>query len=208
MTGPIDIGRDEAREAARRELADPIYREAEPSALAQAAEWLAERISEVFRAIGDLTPGGVTGLIVLLLVVLAIAIAVRLRAGKIARSHRLRRAGALDGDEATAAEHRAAAEAALARGDLDAAVTERFRAVVRGLEQRGVIERRPGRTADEAAADAGTALPEVADGLSRAARAFDDVYYGGRPATPEAYRLLAHVDDQVRARRPAIGARR
>ncbi|MBO0853971.1 MAG: hypothetical protein J2P18_09400, partial [Nocardia sp.] len=44
-----------------------------------------------------------------------------------------------------AAQHRAAAESAAGRADFDAAVRERFRAVVRGLEQGGVLDVRRSR---------------------------------------------------------------
>jgi hypothetical protein len=98
----------------------------------------------------------------------------------------------------TADEHRAAAERAATAGDLAEAVRERFRAVVRELEQRGVLDPRAGRTVDEVAQEAGTALPLVADDLRGAAVQFDDVWYGGRPATAEGYRQLVCVDDRVR----------
>ena len=58
-----------------------------------------------------------------------------------------------------------------------------MRAIVRSLEERALLDPRPGRTADEAAAEAGRALPAHADRLRAAARDFDDVTYGGRTAT-------------------------
>jgi uncharacterized protein DUF4129 len=48
------------------------------------------------------------------------------------------------------------------------------------------------------ASEAGTALPVLADDLRGAAVQFDDVWYGGRPATAEGYRQLVSVDDRVR----------
>src|SRR5690606_2180187 len=94
-----------------------------------------------------------------------------------------------------AAEHRAAAEQAAARRDYDRALRERFRAVLRGMEQRGLLETRRSRTADETAADASTVLaPEAAAQLDPAARSFDEVVYGGRPATEDEYRRLEYAD--------------
>ena len=75
----------------------------------------------------------------------------------------------------------AAADAHAARGEWADAVRERLRAVVRSLEERAVLDERPGRTADEAAAEAGTALPTCADDLRRSARLFDDIW-GARNA--------------------------
>ena len=65
-----------------------------------------------------------------------------------------------------------------------------------------MLDPRPGRTAGEVARDGGAALPAVADGLRRGARVFDDVWYGGRPAGPEAYDVLVRLDEQVRDARP------
>ncbi|MEV0356083.1 DUF4129 domain-containing protein [Nocardia sp. NPDC050697] len=94
-----------------------------------------------------------------------------------------------------AAEHRAASEAAAARRDYDTALRERFRAVLRGLEQNGTLEVRRSRTAQETADDASTTLPlESATPLHPAAGSFDEVVYGGRHATEDEYRRLEYAD--------------
>lgn len=58
----------------------------------------------------------------------------------------------------------------------------------------------PGRTANELARDAGTALPHLAGELSEAATAFNDVTYGEQPGTPAAYQMIADLDDHLRSR--------
>ncbi|MBJ8339227.1 DUF4129 domain-containing protein [Antrihabitans sp. YC3-6] len=93
-----------------------------------------------------------------------------------------------------AAAHRDRSEHAAAQQDYSAAVQERFRAVIRGLEQGGVLETRRSRTADETAAAASDQLPADADGFTSSAVVYDEVVYGGRVATPDDYALLAHVD--------------
>lgn len=94
-----------------------------------------------------------------------------------------------------AAEHRAAAENAAGRRDYDSALRERFRAVLRGLEQDGSLPVRRSRTAQETADDATTALPlEQSTELHPAARSFDEVVYGGRQATEDEYRRLEYAD--------------
>ncbi|MQY26977.1 DUF4129 domain-containing protein [Nocardia aurantia] len=85
--------------------------------------------------------------------------------------------------------HRAAADTAAARQDFDVALRERFRAVLRGLEQGGALPVRRSRTARETAADAARLVE-----LSDAAASFDEVVYGGRTATPDEYRRLAESD--------------
>ncbi|QIS07998.1 DUF4129 domain-containing protein [Nocardia arthritidis] len=94
-----------------------------------------------------------------------------------------------------AAEHRAAAENAAQQRDFDRALRERFRAVLRGMEQRGVLDVRRSRTARETPDEASTAIaPELADELRPAASSFDEVVYGGRPATEDEYRRLEYAD--------------
>ena len=126
--------------------------------------------------------------------------ALRLKVGPLGRRE-AREQALFSGRARTAAEHRAAADAHAAAGEWADAVRERLRAVVRSLEERAVLDQRPGRTADEAAAEAGAALPAVAAELRRAARLFDDVWYGGRAAGPESDAALRAVDEQVRAAR-------
>ncbi|WP_067663533.1 DUF4129 domain-containing protein [Nocardia miyunensis] len=88
--------------------------------------------------------------------------------------------------------HRGAAEQAALHSDFTTALRERFRAVVRGLEQGGLLEVQRSRTARETAANAATTAQ--ATELPDAARNFDEVVYGGRPATEAEYRLLEHAD--------------
>ncbi|WP_280508470.1 DUF4129 domain-containing protein [Nocardia flavorosea] len=95
----------------------------------------------------------------------------------------------------TADAHRAAAEYAAAQGDYDTALRERFRAVLRGLEQHGVLEVRRSRTARETSQEAAAALPsELSGDIPPAAGAFDEVVYGGRPAAADEYHRLARAD--------------
>ncbi|MFI5714919.1 DUF4129 domain-containing protein [Nocardia sp. NPDC051750] len=95
----------------------------------------------------------------------------------------------------TAGIHRAASEHAAAHGDYDTALRERFRAVLRGLEQHGVLEVRRSRTARETSHEAAAALPsELSGEIPPAAGAFDEVVYGGRRAAADEYHRLARAD--------------
>jgi hypothetical protein len=199
---PIDIGPDDARDAAARELSDPAYRAAEPSAIGRALGWVAQRVLDLINGAVSVAPGGVLGLVVLALVVVLLVVVVRLRMGGIARTRR--RATVFEGAPRSAEDHRRAAELARSRGELAEAVRERFRAVVRELEQRGVLDELSGRTVDEIAVRAGRALPSSANALHAAAGVFDDVVYGGRPATVDGYQLMVELDDAVRRERPAL----
>ena len=60
-----------------------------------------------------------------------------------------------------------------------------------------MLEPRPGRTADEAAAEARRrAAPRAPRTCAQAARLFDDIWYGGRPAGPEADATLRELDER------------
>lgn len=88
--------------------------------------------------------------------------------------------------------HRGIAEQAALHRDFTTALRERFRAVTRGLEQNGLLEVRRSRTARETA-DAAAAAAQATE-LPGAAQSFDEVVYGGRPATEAEYRLLEQAD--------------
>jgi hypothetical protein len=103
----------------------------------------------------------------------------------------------------TADGHRARADEAAAAGKWADAVRERLRAVARELESRGVLDPRPGRTADELAREAGSAVAAVAAPLQRGVRVFDEVWYGGRSADASSYAVLVEVDRAVREARLA-----
>ncbi|MGW4241911.1 DUF4129 domain-containing protein [Nocardia sp. NPDC004722] len=103
-----------------------------------------------------------------------------------------------------AAAHLAAAEDAARRGDFGAALRERYRAVTRGLEQRGLLAEERARTARETADAATTAVPDASE-LPSAAHSFDEVVYGGRYGTEAEYRMLEQADRYSLAPPPKAG---
>lgn len=201
MSVPVELGREAAQQAAREELAKQVYRDAGPGLVERLLRWLVERAGDLLDEVAGVSPGGYAGIAVLVLLLVAAAVAIRLRVGPLGRQQESERA-LFVGGERSADQHRAAAEAHAAAGEWAEAVRERLRAVVRSLEERAVLEPRPGRTADEAAAEAGLSLPSCAGDLRSAARLFDEIWYGGRPAGPESYSALRDLDRAVRAARP------
>jgi hypothetical protein len=191
----VDIDREAAHEAAQRELAKPIYPKA--SWTDRLSEWLDDLIYRITME-GSSVPGG-WFTISLLLIVLAVTIVVAVRIAR--RTMRTNRGGdhaLFDTHELSAAQHRATAEQYAAAGAWAAAIRHRLRAVARQLEEDGVLNPVPGRTATELAKDAGAEVPALAGEFLRAADAFNDVTYGERPGTDTAYRMIADLDDHLR----------
>jgi hypothetical protein len=108
----------------------------------------------------------------------------------------------LDGTISAAKDHRSLGERHAATGEWAEAIRERLRAIARSLEERVILEPRPGRTADELALEAGSALPEQAGELVLGVRVFDDVWYGDRPGTAEGYERLKRLDERLQAAKP------
>ena len=201
------IGRQEAADAARRELAHAIYR--------NDSSWLDRLLIRILHWLAGASPDasggapsspGIAGVAFLLLVVLLVT-AVVWRGGRLQRN--AKRPEVLDFDRTmTADDHRARANELAAAGSWREAVRERLRAVVRELEQRGLLDERPGRTATEIATEAGAALPAVAADLGVATRTFADVWYGDREATAATDAAMRAVDERLRAAvRSRAGAR-
>ena len=193
---PVDLDRSAARGLARRELARPEYAADRPGLLVRALRRLAHAVGDLLDSAAGASPGGWAGLVAAVLVLVLLAVGARRVLGPVAR-----RAAAppalFSAAPATAADHRRRADACAAEGGWAEAVRERLRAVVQGLEERGLIEPRPGRTAVEAARDGGLALPGCARQLDAAARRFGDIWYGGATATAADDAQLRALDDQV-----------
>lgn len=202
---PVDTLRVPAREAAERELSKPMYHENDPSFLERAIDRFWEWVNDLFSAASGATPGGAVGIVVVVVLVVLLAVALWLRLGTPQRASSLQ-ATLFDEGPRSAAEHRTAAEAHAAAHRWNQAVQERMRAVVRSLEERALLDPRPGRTADEAAAEAGRSLPDHAGRLRAAAREFDDVTYGGRSADKQAYQRLSELDSDIERTKPRLNS--
>lgn len=201
---PVDPDAETARRWAEAELADPVYHQGQ-TLLERVIEWLAELLAEA-RASALNVDVRTAGLILAGILVVA-AVLVLLYTGPVRRARRARASTEVFEDDArSAAEMRASADALAAAGRWSEAVLDRFRAILRSLEERAVLAERPGWTADEAAAEAGAALPGCAGDLRRASGLFDDIRYGDRQGRAEDDAWLRGVDDAVRSARPVAVA--
>ncbi|WP_284293825.1 DUF4129 domain-containing protein [Luteimicrobium album] len=181
------------------ELSRPEYHQHE-SLLARFLRWL----GDLFDGAPTLgLPPGWAAVVVVGVVLLVVGVAL-LVAGPVRRTRRVHAPRPVFDDAArSAAELRTLADDAAAAGDWDVAVVERFRALVRSLEERVVLAEVPGRTADEAAREASAAFGAgPAARLAASARTFDDVRYGGRHAGPGDDAALRALDDELRTSTP------
>ncbi|MEQ4715371.1 DUF4129 domain-containing protein [Nonomuraea sp. B19D2] len=196
---PVD--REEAARRAAEELLKPAY-EKEPL-VDQIYRRVMQFLGDLFdAATGGGTAGGIIATVLIVLIILGVIVLISWELRKTVRRNALV-AGGLFGERAmTAAEHRAASVGLAAEGRWTEAIQERLRAIARDLEERALVDGMPGRTADELAAEAAVSLPGFATELAAAARAFDDVTYGGVPGTREVYEVMSSLDDRLRQARP------
>lgn len=207
---PLTPGRDLARELAQAELRHPRYHQHDPGPLRRAVSALTDRL--------DLSPGGGPSrvpapsgqiAVLLLLVVVGLVVWSVLRTTASVASGGKGTGALFDSEALTSAQHRSAADDFALRGEWALALRERMRALVKGLEERGLLDPRPGRTAAEASEEASAVLPGHIEALREATGRFERVWYGGQDATAEDQDMVRRLDERVRATRasaaPAAG---
>ncbi|MFC7406379.1 DUF4129 domain-containing protein [Georgenia alba] len=199
---PVDPDAAEAQEWAEEELAKAVYDD-QPGLLERIIMWILD-VLDAIGSLGVTAPPSFVPVIVVaafvLVVVVALLLGGRVRARRQATA---RTSHQLFEDTRDSAALRSAADEAARRGDWETAVLERFRAMVRLLDERAVLEDRSGLTAREAAGLAGSALPALADDLRWAGRLFDDVCYGHLAPGPAEDGRLRELAAAVGRARPA-----
>jgi hypothetical protein len=192
------ITRDGAQQEAHRELSKPIYhRGGEPLAV-RAVKWFGHLVDRILGAAARHAPAGGPGALALVLLVVVIVVVILV--WRVGVPRRAASIGAIlsPSRAMSAADHRALAVRAADDGDLHVAVIERMRAVARELEERGILDPRPGRTATELTNEAASRLPDATAMLRSAAAAFNAVAYGDAAATAAQLASVVAADDLVR----------
>ena len=199
---PVEPDAEVARGWLRDELAKAVYHQ-QPSLLERLMAWAYEQFMRFLDAASGVD--GRSGLLLVAGAVLVVVVVSLLVAGPVRRSRAAGRSSTeVFGDDArSTAQLLADAADHAAAGRWGAAVLDRFRALLRSLEDRAVLDPRPGRTADEGAREAAARLPGCAVELLAAARLFDDVCYGDAEADAEDDRWMGQVLAQVAATRPS-----
>lgn len=190
----VDIDREAAQEAARSELAKSIY--PKPSPTDMLLDWIEQLLYRLTSTASQIPGGWLTVTVLLTLLVVMIVVAFRI-ARRAMRSNRSGPAPLFGDHVLSAAEHRATAQRYAAEADWAPAIRHRVRAIARQLEENGVLDPVPGRTATELARTAGRAMPGLSGELSTAADTFNDVTYGEQPGTEARYRMVAELDDHL-----------
>ena len=198
---PAPLTRDGAAQAAHDELSKHVYQQARPSIEQQVVSAIWRWLVHAYHRVVDATPGGAVGLLVIIAAIAGIALIFAQRRGVSGRRRGDDPSFDLPAD-VSSDQFRAEADALAARGDWAEAVRARLRAIVRGLEERGVIDPRPGRTATEVALEAGAVRPDLREGLRRGAQTFGEIWYGRRTATAADDMILRELDTALRARPP------
>ena len=193
---PAPVTRDGAQSAARSELSKRAYHRNDPSLFERGLVWLLKRLGKVLDSSVNHAPGHGIGLLLIVAIIAGLVVLITARVGVLRRSRHVDTA-IFSVEETTAREHRENAQRFADTGEWALAVREWLRAIARELEQRGVLDPRPGRTAVELSREAGARLPALTDDLRMATAAFDAIWYGGRPATAADEQLLRGLDATV-----------
>lgn len=193
------ITRDGARDAAHQELSKLIYAKERPSLTTRILRAIGRWFRHLLDHLLSVTPGRGLGVVVILVVLVVGAIVLRRYLGPV-RAPDAPPVPDLTDAARTPAQLRRDADELAAAGRYAEAVRDRLRALVRTLEDQGVLDYRPGRTADEVAREAGPAIGARAPQLRACARDFDEIWYGGRPAGPDDYDRIRELDHAVRHR--------
>jgi hypothetical protein len=196
---------------ARDILTDPRYhprRAPRPFAgfFRRLGELIVDPIVRFFRGIGDLLPsvGSPPWLaLAAAVVIVAVVITVKLSSGRGRQRFAAARRSTHEEDGLDPEELERRAEEAERRGELDLALRLRFRAGLLRLDDAGVVRLRPGLT--NAAVSRVLRSPR----FDELAGDFDEVAYGGRPATPAQVATSRTAwPTLVETARSASGARR
>lgn len=199
---PATPDAEEARRAAEEELSRPIYVDRK-GILARIWEWIEKYL--VGDSLGTQAPRWLSLLLVALLAAAIIAVLLLILRKLALPARAAQQDAPLFSDERDSTELARAADAAAAQGNYATAVVERFRAIIRSLDETGVIEEYPGMTALESVALTAQALgpTELVSRLGRAAELFDAVRYGKVASTPEQDEWMRTLAQDVLRAAPA-----
>lgn len=191
---------DKARQWAEQELTKAEYLAAQPTAFDRASLAVIKFFEDLLSPdLGDSNGGALIVAVLLGLLITAALVVGILLWGKPRASRRLRATQMLLGEEdrLSASELRRAAEQSARSGEWGRAMTQRYRALARGLAERELIDPAPGSTAQSIAHTAALVFPAQRDSLLEAAGLFDGVRYQGIEGNEHDYLAIRTADENL-----------
>lgn len=196
LTVPVTPDADTARHWAESELAKSVYHRGD-SLFDRLGAWFSDQLAKLLDRTGGADFPPILYLVGALVIAAIIVIAARVALPAVRQRGRAASAFLLDDDTRTGSQIRNAARAAAAAGDDTLAALEYFRAMVRGCEERVIIDDRAGRTAREAARDIARSIANHQSTLRAGAVTFDELCYGHREGTRADVEGMAALDAEV-----------
>lgn len=198
---PVDPDAETAHRWVQDELAKSDYHSSGNDWFARFLEWLTKLFSKRPNFGDGSAPGGIPAWVVAaLIIVTVLAIATFLVMGPLRSSRRRKQPKPIFDDDIRdlAAIKNAALEAA-GNEDWSRATLERFRAIVRAGEDRGVVSVTPGMTADEFARDAAHSIRALEVEFDWSADTFDGLRYAAATASQADYARMTALEALVAA---------
>jgi len=197
--------RDEARRLAEEELARPEYAAAQPTAFDRWAHEVQQFFGRLLDPDLDANGGwlGPTLTLVLAAIIIAALVVAIVSWGRPRARRKATDSTTLLGspDTLSAVRLRADAERAARAHDWQTAITQRYRALARGMMERDLIDPAPGATAQAIARAAAAVFPDEQPRIADAAGAFDAVRYLGAPGDEAGYLTVRNADERIVASR-------
>ena len=195
---PLDPSGSEAHSKLRNELLNPEYHQ--QNVLRETLDWVERGVNKGLDRASQASPLSTLALMVIFVGLVALLAWLASQARRTAHQRDQKRA-VLTEEVVTSAELRARAEAALEADRFEEAVVEGFRALAVRQVERGRLTDTPGATAHEVASILATEYAALGDRVRASALLFDEVLYGGRPATRAQAESVLAVDDDLVVRR-------
>jgi len=192
--------RDQARRLLEQELSGPEYQRQFTGPVREAIDrflhWLQEGALNV--GVIDIPAGPLAVLLLLAVAVTVVLLVVRPRLQRSGRSDQ----GVDIEAGVTAAELRARADRSAEAGNYDDAARDRFRALVRGAEERALLGSSTGRTATELTEHLGRQFGDHAEQLRAAAGLFNLSRYGRQRLGRAQHQQLHGLDTTLQTAEP------
>ena len=200
FTVPVDPDAQTAREWLENELRKAEYQDQPGESLIEVLlRWVERILGNLERATSGLG-GGIPGSVVaLILLAFLTAALLWLVLGPLRSSRRRKTSAAVFDDDTRDLETlRKASAAAAAAAEWTVAVIERFRVVVRTLENENIVAVVPGMTASEVSQGALRAMPDHEFELVWAADTFDGLRYGHNSAGAADYTRMCALEEAAK----------